>query len=480
MRALWATPKRRLGAAGRIPLLEAALFFAAHIILALLMHRYSFIASAHAVATLGIAAGVALFAARPQQIASAGAYITGAEVLWRMTEANPFWELGKFAMVGIFLIGVVRFRRWRHQSLSWLYFGLLLPSALLTPASLTLEQARQELSFNLSGPLALMVCAWFLSDLKLSSAQLHRLFLALMGPIAGIAAIAMFTTLTTSSIQFNMQSNGITSGGFGPNQVSAALGLGAFIAFFYLLQDKTNPPLRPLLFVAMVLFAAQSAMTFSRGGLYTAAGAALLASVFLAGNARSRAKLTLVIPAFFALVTYVILPRLDEFTDGALTARFEKTTLSHREDLLEADLEIWRAHPVMGVGPGMAKPARVTVVGPAAAHTEFSRLLSEHGFLGLAALVPLMIIGIRSFRRAKSAQHKALVISMMGWSFLFMLVYAMRLAAPAFIFGLACTRLQPGNGLWGPVAMRSAGRGAMGGRKVMVMRSAPAGRAIPA
>jgi hypothetical protein len=435
--------RKRLWVEGRLPVVETGALLAGHILLALLMHRYSYVAGAHAFVTLCLALGVAFLASRPQQIAWVGAYITGAEVLWRMTDANLFWELGKFAVVGIFVIGVLRFRRWRHQSLSWLYFALLLPSALLTPTSLSLTQARQELSFNLSGPLALMVCVWFLSNMQFSAGQMHRLFLALLAPLAGVAAIAGFTTLTTPSIHFNLQSNFTTSGGFGPNQVSAVLGLGAFVAFFYLLQDRRNPPLRPLLFGAMMLFAVQSAMTFSRGGLYAAGGAALLASAFLARNARSRARLTLLGPIVFALAAFVILPRLDDFTGGALSARFQKTTLSNREELMQGDLEVWRRNPLLGVGPGMAKPVRGTAGGDAAAHTEFSRLVSEHGLLGLAALVPLLMIGWRSFRRAKSAEQRALVVSMMGWSFLFMLVYAMRLAAPAFIFGLACINLMP-------------------------------------
>ena len=61
-----------------------------------------------------------------------------------------------------------------------------------------------------------------------------------------------------------------------------------------------------------------------------------------------------------------------------------------REDIARADLEVWFDNPVLGVGPGVAKEYRAATFGrAAAAHTEFTRLLAEHGILGLVALIIL-------------------------------------------------------------------------------------------
>src|SRR2546426_7691574 len=126
-----------------------------------------------------------------------------------------------------------------------------------------------------------MMAVWFFSNLTLSKAQLQRVLLALMGPVAGVAGVAMFGTLTTAYIEFTGQSNVQTSGGFGPNQVAAILGLGAFLAFFCLLHDKTSPGLKAVLIASVIVFATESAMTFSRGGIYAAVLAAMLAGLFL-------------------------------------------------------------------------------------------------------------------------------------------------------------------------------------------------------
>jgi O-antigen ligase len=104
-----------------------------------------------------------------------------------------------------------------------------------------------------------------------------------------------------------------------------------------------------------------------------------------------------------------------------------------------ADIEIWRDNPLFGVGPGMAKGMRglyYSRAGTNSAHTEFTRLLSEHGLLGVSALLLLLWMGARNLLRARTTKGKALVGSMMAWSCLYMLNAAMRLVAPAFTFGL--------------------------------------------
>ncbi|HEX3000674.1 MAG TPA: hypothetical protein VHR86_10640, partial [Armatimonadota bacterium] len=131
------------------------LFLCAHAPLAVLMHLSSGVVTMHAGITLAVGFWWAFTERRLERIALAGAYITGAEVLWRMTGAHIPWEAGKYAVAAIFLIAILRFRG-RTSSLPLLYFALLLPSVPLTLMNpdLSLEEARQQLSFNLSGPFA--------------------------------------------------------------------------------------------------------------------------------------------------------------------------------------------------------------------------------------------------------------------------------------------------------------------------------------
>ena len=416
------------------------LFFAAHIPLALLMDRYSTIGSLHAIATLMVGLWCAAIGRRPmERVAYIGAYITGAEVLWRMSEAAVFWEMGKYATIAIFLAAILRSRNWKAPALPLLYFLLLLPSVLLTLMKEAPADARLMISGSISGPLALMTSAWFFSRVKLSTAQLRKMFLLLIGPVIGVAAIATFSAMTTSNITFGNESNLAASGGFGPNQVSAALGLGALLALLYVLTDKGGWVFKALMLGVTLWLATQSALTFSRGGLYTAAGGAALAIVYLARDERARVKIFLIAVLLFVVASCVILPVLEAFTGGALSERFQNTSTTGRDVIAMDDLRIWSENPIFGIGPGESKAEHALYFRVTAAHTEYTRLLAEHGLFGLAAALLLFVMGAQRFghiRRIPNIRAKAMIAPMVIWALLYMIDKAMRLVAPSFTFGL--------------------------------------------
>src|SRR5205085_12507641 len=106
-------------------------------------------------------------------------------------------------------------------------------STIQSLSNVTTSVLTDQLSFNLSVPLALMVSVWFFSHLKVTPQQLHRILLALICPIIGIAVIALKGIVTAKDLVFINDSNFATSGGYGPNQVSAILGLGPIAALFW-------------------------------------------------------------------------------------------------------------------------------------------------------------------------------------------------------------------------------------------------------
>jgi hypothetical protein len=319
---------------------------------------------------------------------------------------------------------------------------MLLPSVWLVLVDLDLDTARDRLSFNLSGPLALMVCAWFCSQLRLSMKQVKQVFILLLGPVVGVAAITVFSTVT-SDITFTGESNKLTSGGFGPNQVSAILGLGVLLTLLCILIGKSNFKFRALMFVTMVLLAIQSALTFSRGGLMNAGGGAAVAIVSLSWDARARMRIILLALLLGFGGFFIILPRLDAFTDGKLATRFTDTGTTGRDLLVRSDLQIWADNPIFGVGPGLSTPLHAAFTQAFIAHTELSRLLSEHGSFGFLALILLSAMAIQCVSRTTSLEAKAVTLALLAWSFIYMLNAAMRLAAPAFIFGICFAHLLP-------------------------------------
>ncbi len=425
-------------ASGRIVQATLTLvFLGAHIPLALAMRSHPSLSTVHALATLAVGLVWAVSGRHPGRVAAVGAYLAGSEVLWRMTGADFFWEGAKYATVLIFSVALLRSRRLRAPLSMVAYFALLLPSTVRTWVDLGPSQARSPVSFNLSGPLALAVSVWFFSHLRVSRDGLAHILASLIAPIVGVFAISFFGTVTAYDISFGAESNFLTSGGFGPNQVSAVLGLGALAAFILAFDDRRPLAFRASMLALLLALGAQSALTFSRTGvvaLLICVGAGL---VFLARIPRVRMSLLLGLPLLAAMAALVVVPRLEAFTHGAIVDRFLDTNPTGRDQLAEADLLIFLDHPVLGVGPGQAKALREVTGRVGVAHTEFTRMLSEHGVLGLAALILMLSIAARRFLAARGPGEKAIVAMLFTWSLLFMLVGGMRIVAPSFVFGLA-------------------------------------------
>jgi O-Antigen ligase len=416
------------------------LFIAVHAPLALWMRAESLIVFAQGTMTFALGIWWALNPRRPERVAYVGAYVVGSEVLWRMlTDALP-WESGKYGLVALFGATLLNRDGLKGMVVPALCFGLLVPSAFLTIRDFDPMLARGMLSFNLSGPLALAICAQFFSRLELSPARTLRLFLALVAPVVGIGALVLSNIVTAEHIQFTFESNFATSGGFGPNQVSLALGLGALASLWCVLERGIGWLMRVVLFGIMVWLLTQSALTFSRGGLLGALISGSVALIFLLKNPETRKKLIVVVPLLVALGYYVIWPSLVQFTGGNLEARYEDTGLTHRDELGKEDLDLWAESPLLGVGPGQSPFHHLNGV---AAHTEFTRLLAEHGLFGAFFIVLLLGRGIRNVIRGESAREKGLVASAFSWSMLFMVNSAMRTVAPSFMYGLSFNIFRP-------------------------------------
>lgn len=425
----------------RLPALSEGLLIAfavAHLPLGLWMHAQSAITFVHGAITFAAGMWWALSSNRLERVAWTGAYIVGAEVLWRMTTDALPWESGKAMIIVIFSVAILNTQGLKGLLMPGLFFALLLPSAILTIKASEYAVWRGQLSFNLTGPLALVLAARLFSHVYFTPAALMRLFMALIAPTLAIVAIVTMQIVTAQNIEFTTESNFATSGGFGPNQVSLALGLGALAALWLLLDEAARWPLRLLMFAAMAWLITQCALTFSRGGFIGATTSALVAMLFLLGERRVRKRISLVLFVTVPLGMFVVWPSLIAFTGGTIAARYEETNLTSRDKYIYEDIEAWSRNPILGVGPGLSAAQHTR---SAATHTELSRLLSEHGSFGALFVLSLGLSLLLNVYAAPTAKGKAFAASAMLWSLLYMTNAAMRTVAPALMFGLGFSHL---------------------------------------
>jgi hypothetical protein len=353
-----------------------------------------------------------------------------------MTGGSLVYEIGKYGSCAVLFLAMT-LRGFGYALLPLTYFAVLTFSVPLTIAGQSPERARQLISADLSGPFSLMMAVCFFMQLTLQKQHYHRWLLAIIVPLPGILTLAWHSILTASSLTFHTDSNFVTSGGFGPNQVSAILGLGALLAFF-VSQDCESRVAKWTLLGAIPVLVGQSMLTFSRTGFYLALASGTVAAAYLLKQRGQRVTVLFATSLAVMLTWFVILPRLDTFTGGNLSARFQDTDLSGRESLFWQEVEIWLTHPLVGVGPGMSASFHVDYL--TRSHTEFSRLLAEHGMLGILAIVLLLVMARRAWKRSRGIWHRARVASFITWVILFMCASGMRLVVPAFLLGLALAR----------------------------------------
>jgi O-antigen ligase len=411
----------------------------AHAVLGHFLPKGSILALSYALVVTVAAIGVSVWRREPQWALCAAAYIVGADVFWRLTQAGVLWEMGKLAVSLTLLAGMVRQRRVGIPLAALVYLSLLIPSVITTLVTQPGEDGRGLVTANFSGPFTLFVCwAYCSKSVRIDRSQMITILTCLILPLVAVGMRAL-AGIASSDIMW-AKSSSAASGGFGPNQVSAMLGLGAFASLVILVLSDSL--WRRIFFGVLFLwFASQSVLTFSRTGFYLLVLGSVAAGLFLLRNPATRLKFVAYLLIAGLAATFLIYPFLNRLTGQALSERFANTTLTGRTEIAAADLAIWRENWLLGTGVGQAAFARADFGFEGYnAHTEYTRLLAEHGLLGFGALGALLATIGRSFWRQRGLS-RALAAGMLAWALAFMAVSAMRLAAPSFLIGLSLAGL---------------------------------------
>jgi hypothetical protein len=415
-----------------------ALFLGAHIALALaLLNLGPGAATAHAGLTVVAAAAACGLARRAEPGVAVAAYLAGCDVLWRMAEARVPWELAKYLLGLVAIIGLVRFvPRPRRLGLPLLFVALLVPGAWITVERLGFGSAFEPLSFNLAGLVALALVFALATNLWTTRGALVDVCWVALGPVLTVTVLAWSSTRGLSPEDFEAgASNLLASGGFGPNQVSTLIGFGALLVGFLIAWDR-RAGLKTAAGLLLVWFVVEAGLTFSRGGLLNVSVGLLLAAPHLVLDRRRAVRFIGLVLAGVGVVTLIVIPTAQQLTGDRFAERFTSFTTTLRRDIAREDVRVFLEEPAFGVGVGEAVAAR-DLDEPLASHTEYTRLLSEHGVLGLLALATLAAMAVQAYRRQQSLLTRAWAIALIGWALASMIHTSTRTAAPSFAFGFA-------------------------------------------
>lgn len=379
------------------------------------------------------------------------AYIVGAEVFLRMNGATFFYESIKYLVIIYVVLGMFSSGINNKGLVYVLYIVLLIPSIFVAVSTMGFEtNIRKAIAFNLSGPVCLGLCALYCYGRVLSLNQIKKVLVHLLLPLISMTMYLFLYTPDLSKVVISTESNFEASGGFGPNQVATVLGLAMFVLATRFFMSKNNKVLKvfDLVFLSLVSF--RAIVTFSRGGVIVAVIMILcfVALYYLKINAVHKRRLILSLSLFvgIAIFTWVF---SSIQTGGFIEKRYanqdaagrKKEDISTgRKDLVLFELQEFIENPFLGIGVGKIKERRLNETGHlAASHNEMSRIVAEHGLLGIFAFLVLLIIPLVLRKKNKS--------NLFFYSFyLFWLLTvnhsAMRIAAPAFIYALCLIKIR--------------------------------------
>lgn len=376
----------------------------------------------------------------------AAAYVVGSEVFLRMTGGNPLYEISKYGVMVFIFIGMYYSGFSKNAIPYWIFILLLIPGVVLSSFVLNFgTNVKNAIAFNISGPVCLAVASLYTFRRKIPSGQMNTILLCMGLPIVTCMTYLTFYTPNIKDVITSTQSNYATSGGFGPNQVATILGMGMFIFFSRIILESRTKYMFIINLIVAVNISYRGIVTFSRGGMITGFLMIILLLFFLysKSNYSGRVKLNYLIVlmtiAMIATWTYTSFQTgglIDKrYANQDAAGRKKESQFTGREDVAKGEIDVFLANPIFGVGVGKGVEVRYAETGDGTlSHDEITRMLAEHGSLGVIGLLILFFTPLFLYLENKFNMY---LLCFVAFWFLTINHAAMRTAAPAFVYSLS-------------------------------------------
>lgn len=384
------------------------------------------------------------------EVLYASAYIVGSEVLLRMTGGNINYEFSKYGVIIFMLIGIYYKGISKDAAAYWIYLLLLLPGIFIASYSLKYTtNIQNKISFNTSGPFCLGISSLYCYTRKITFKQINVILLLIGLPILSTAMYLALYTPSVREVITGTGSNFQTSGGFGPNQVATILGLGMFVFVSRLIYFSNSKVLFIINLIVAFNIIYRGLVTFSRGGMMTGFFMSLLLILitYLKLNSKAKFKMNYLLIVITIAMSASWLYTSNQ-TGGLIDKRYANQDAIGREKedqftgrtaLAAEEITTFLKNPIFGVGVGKTAELRQERTGELiVSHDEITRMLSEHGSLGILCLIILFATPL--FLYLDNNNNIYLLCFILFW-LLTINHAAMRIAAPAFVYSLSLLKV---------------------------------------
>ncbi len=425
------------------------LFF--HLALGVFFFHYPKMASFYGIAIALIGLGYVIFNKnKNHEILQVAGYLIGMEVFIRMTGGFLNYEFTKYSLIVFTVLGLI-YSGFSIKAIPyWIYILALTPSVIFqNNIDIASRDIVRGIIFNLLGPICLGIIAIYCYEKKITINVLNKVLICVGLPIL---TCAIYVLAYSPEIRVHLRgvsSNLMFSGGFGPNQVAATLGLGMFVFFVQFILNSTTKIRFFVNYLIFALLCYLCLLTFSRGGMITGCLVCIVFLISIYCNSKSYGKalvkkgfvyLFFVLIAVFTLISYQ--------TNGLIGKRYTnrnhlgvimKDKYTDRKEIAKAEINLFIKNPILGIGAGQGTQLNKVKYGrKIKSHDELTRLLAEHGLFGLLNILILTLTPIFLFLKSK---ENIFLFSFLVFWFLTINHSGMRIAAPAFLYALMLLKI---------------------------------------
>jgi len=379
------------------------------------------------------------------------------ELLLRMNKSLALDQIAKYAIIIFAGMGLFYTRKRRQSNALGLLFILLyLPSLMVIDTSF--EMWTRGIFFNILGPIGLGMLLMYFFQYQMNSIDIRNIIRAVVLPISSVLVFLQTNSLSLNEIEdidFTASQTSL-SGNFGGNQVSVLMGVVAGLLLYAVFFGIKIFKFRIIEYGLLGYCIIRGLLTFSRGGItapFVAFAIITLVSFIRIRNLQAFKKGIYLFVG--AVLFYLFFLLVNSLTGDSLERRYagetgstektgERDYLSGRDQIMFIDLEIFADNFLIGVGPGMARPLRYYYgfSDSVAAHVEFSRVLAEHGLLGLFSLIIYVIIMFSRKKRWVSFSNETFFLAFVWWiGFINSNHNAFRLGITVFFLGIVVSKI---------------------------------------
>jgi O-antigen ligase len=250
--------------------------------------------------------------------------------------------------------------------------------------------------------------------------------------VSAVSVIYSFVTGTGDNL--GLVEGRYTASGFNENELGIILAL-SMVMSCYLLVRNAGPRLIWLLHVPLCVLAI--CLTGSRGSFIASIIALLIFPLSLGSLSRAQRKLGVLAFLLITAAGIVFVPGSTWDRMGTIRSEISEGTLTKRTFIWAAGLDVYREHPVGGVGAGAFGASVYSKLDiPYVAHNSYLSVLVELGAVGAILFAALLVGLFRLAAQLPKLESRAWTILLLTWAVAVFSVTWEHRKPTWFLFGL--------------------------------------------